>query len=308
MIKHSFGGDWTTQKLRCLDKYLHAYTKIMSKHFSEYMYIDAFAGTGWLTLKQNEDEDEQSQQPSLLDLLADGSSSEQPETSSSKLKQQLDGSARIALKVEPTFTKYLFIEKSKPRFSELQKLKLEYPEQKIIFKNSDANALIQEICHEYQWMKDGVRAVLFLDPYGMHVSWKTIEVVAKTKAIDLWYLFPIGIALNRLLKNNGRISEANRCRIDTVLGTSDWYELFYETYIEEPNFISEVMGYGQQTHTRKTANFERISQYLNERFSSIFQGVANNPRMLLNSKNNPLYLLCFASANPKGSATAIKIA
>jgi hypothetical protein len=30
--------------------------------------------------------------------------------------------------------------------------------------------------------------------------------------------------------------------------------------------------------------------------------------MLLNSQNSPLYLLCFASANPKGSNTAIKIA
>jgi hypothetical protein len=29
---------------------------------------------------------------------------------------------------------------------------------------------------------------------------------------------------------------------------------------------------------------------------------------LLNSQNTPLYLLCFASANPKGAPTAIKIA
>ena len=34
------------------------------------------------------------------------------------------------------------------------------------------------------------RAVLFLDPYGMQVEWATIEAVAKTKAIDLWLLFP----------------------------------------------------------------------------------------------------------------------
>jgi hypothetical protein len=40
----------------------------------------------------------------------------------------------------------------------------------------------------------------------------------------------------------------------------------------------------------------------------IFPGVAENPLLLHNSKNNPLYLLCFASGNEKGSKTAIKIA
>jgi hypothetical protein len=40
----------------------------------------------------------------------------------------------------------------------------------------------------------------------------------------------------------------------------------------------------------------------------VFKGVANNPLPLYNSKNNPLYLLCFAAGNPKGAPTAVKIA
>jgi hypothetical protein len=35
--------------------------------------------------------------------------------------------------------------------------------------------------------------VLFLDPYGMQVDWTTIEAIARTKAIDLRVLFPLGI-------------------------------------------------------------------------------------------------------------------
>lgn len=294
MAEHSFGGDWTTSKLRCLDKYLRAYTKIVNGKFNEYIYIDAFAGTGWLTLKENELRVEE--QPSLFSLL------ESPENVSDKeIDDRLDGSARIALKVTPAFSQYFFIEKDIHRFRELQKLREEFPEKRIVFENSDANVIIQQICRRYNWLNDGVRAVLFLDPYGMQVSWETIELIAETQAIDLWYLFPLGVALNRLLKNDGNISDANRRRIDAVLGTSDWYDSFYTT-IEESNLL------GSQTSTSKTANSKALCDYFMRRLDSIFSGVASNPRMLLNSKNNPLYLLCFASANPKGSITAIKIA
>jgi len=37
-------------------------------------------------------------------------------------------------------------------------------------------------------------------------------------------------------------------------------------------------------------------------------GVAENLLLLRNSKNNPLYLLCFASGSSRGAKTAIKIA
>ncbi|WP_375494674.1 hypothetical protein [uncultured Nostoc sp.] len=39
------------------------------------------------------------------------------------------------------------------------------------------------------------RAVLFLDPFGMQIPWSTIEAIAHTEAIDLWYLFPLGVAM-----------------------------------------------------------------------------------------------------------------
>jgi hypothetical protein len=36
--------------------------------------------------------------------------------------------------------------------------------------------------------------------------------------------------------------------------------------------------------------------------------VAPNPLILTNSKEVPIYLLCFAAGNPKGGPTAVKIA
>jgi three-Cys-motif partner protein len=66
----------------------------------------------------------------------------------------------------------------------------------IQIRPGDANVEIQELCKK-DWSSH--RAVLFLDPYGMQVEWKTIEAIAATKAIDLWLLFPLGIGVNRLL-------------------------------------------------------------------------------------------------------------
>ena len=42
------------------------------------------------------------------------------------------------------------------------------------------------------------RAVVFLDPYGAQVDWSTIRDIGETKTIDLWVLFPLGQAVNRM--------------------------------------------------------------------------------------------------------------
>ena len=55
---HKFGGNWTEQKLVCVSKYLHAYTKIMSKQPFRFAYIDAFAGTGYREIENDEGTDE----------------------------------------------------------------------------------------------------------------------------------------------------------------------------------------------------------------------------------------------------------
>ncbi|MEP0849493.1 MULTISPECIES: three-Cys-motif partner protein TcmP [Cyanophyceae] len=287
-----FGGNWTTDKLERVRKYLKAYTTIMRRqNFSNFIYIDAFAGTGWLTLKQNE----QSEQPSQLELFNFASPAE--ETSSNTL----EGSARMALQVNPEFTKYIFIERDKKRFEELEKVKLEFPNRDILIKNSDANVFIREICNNQNWIEMRERAVLFLDPYGMQVPWETVEAIARTRAIDLWYLFPIGVALNRLLKKDGKINDSCRRKIDIIIGTTEWYNVFYAEEKSKGLF-------GEESRIIKVANFDLIKQYFIERLQTVFPGVANNPRLLLNSKNNPLYLLCFASSNLRGTPTAIKIA
>lgn len=280
-----FGGDWTEEKLRRIRKYLTAYTTALSKQQFRTAYIDAFAGTGYRQLKQEH-------KPSELMF---------PEFMEEDAQAFLEGSAQIALQTKPRFDKYIFIEQEIGRFNELEKLKESYPEvaEDIILVNADCNAYLQDLCLNRNWRSN--RAVLFLDPFGMQVEWTTIEAIAHTQAIDLWLLFPLGVAVNRLLRRDGQIDETLRKKLDTLLGTEYWFDAFYETRKEQTLF-------GEEERLRKVVNLEQIGQYFVTRLKTVFAGVAEEPLPLYNSRNNPLYLLCFAAGNPRGAALAVKIA
>jgi len=56
------------------------------------------------------------------------------------------------------------------------------------------------------------------------------------------------------------------------------------------------------------ASIETIGRYFDERLRSVFFAVANEPKVLRNSKGSPLYLLCFGVGNEKGSRIALSIA
>ena len=282
--QRSFGGSWTTEKLERVRKYLKAYTEIMKNWNFHFAYIDAFAGTGYRTYRRDTD-------PSELMF---------PEIAEQEVQEFLEGSARIALQVEPRFQKYILIEKDDSQFDELQKLKAEFPSDDIDLIQSDANEYLRGLCSK-NWVRHQRRAVLFLDPYGMEVEWHTIAAIANTQAIDLWILFPLGIAVNRLLRKDGDVDPTIRGKLNRFFGTTDWYDTFYET-------VSNPTLFGEEMETRKTSDFRSIGQYFVKRLETVFTKVANNPLPLYNSKDNPLYLLCFAAGNPRGASTAVKIA
>lgn len=285
-FQQRFGGDWTEIKLQMIGKYLRAYSQIMKTRSFVYAYIDAFAGTGYRTLKKDEADNEY-----MLSFLEDDT------------KDFIDGSARIALKVTPRFSRYIFVEKDSERLQQLSALKVDFPHlaDDIRIVHSDANSYLQKICQKkVNWVSR--RAVLFLDPFGMQVQWQTLEAIANTEAIDLWLLFPLGVAVNRMLKKDAKIPQKWEERLNDLFGTDDWKQAFYETKTIYTLF-------GEETRVEKVGDpFKSISQYFVERLRAIFPGVAPNPLPLYNSRNNPLYLLCFASGNKKGSKTAIKIA
>ena len=278
-----FGGDWTEKKLDCIQKYLEAYTKIMSKTRYRFAYIDAFAGTGYREIK-----DEDTGQVSF------------PELTELEPQSFLAGSVQRSLEVKPPFDKYIFIERDPVKFADLAASIESHPDLKDRIRaiNEDANEYLSDLCR-YDWKRH--RAVLFIDPFGMQVKWTTIECIARTKAIDMWLLFPLGIGVSRLLKNNGQIKESWKNKLDDIFGTKDWFNEFYKITIEENLF-------GKAERLSKDVDFERISSFFIKRLKTVFNKVSERPAKLINSKNNQLFLLCFAAGNPVGAKTAVKIA
>lgn len=277
-----FGGNWTQEKLERLSKYLHAYTTIFKGNpraiFFETTYVDAFAGTGTLAA------------PDLplkfLPELHEG------------VEDYQKGSVRRALEVEPQFDHYIFVEKDRRRFSELQQITKEFSGRDIKVKNEDANAFLQNWCETLDTRK--CRAVVFLDPFGANVRWATIRLIAMTGAIDLWLLFPL-FAVNRMLIRDQKPPAAWANRLTDIFGTSEWEKEFYTTH------KGTLPGLEQLERIEKVADTRKISNFFLQRLKQEFADVAE-PHILYNSRNSPLYLLCFAAGNAKGATTGLRIA
>jgi three-Cys-motif partner protein len=288
---HRFGGSWTDIKLEVLQKYLNAYTTaLQNKPTPENPfrkgYIDAFAGTGYRSLREDSRTDE---------LLF-------PDLAIGDTQQLLDGSARLALKIGRPFDRYVFIDKNAERCAVLEGLRDEFPSlaERIDIRIGDANKEIRDLCRR-SWRSH--RAVLFLDPYGMQVEWETIEAIAQTRAIDLLLLFPLGIGVNRLLTRSGQIPASWQRRLDLLLGTHEWFEKLYDV-AESPQ--ASLFGSKEELVIKRSV--EAIGRYFNDRLKTVFAGVVEEPIVLRNSSNCPLYLLCFAAANERGAPIAIRIA
>jgi three-Cys-motif partner protein len=279
---HRFGGDWTDEKLAAIGKYLSAYTTALTGKF-KLAYIDAFAGTGYRTSSNSGDE---------ANLVF-------PDLATTETAKMLDGSASIALKTTPRFDKYIFIERDAARCAALAELRRDFPDlaADIDIRQGEANTEIQALA-KLNWRAH--RAVLFLDPYGMQVDWKTIRAVAGTHAIDLWLLFPLGIGVNRVLTRSGEIPPAWRPSLDRLLGTTGWWDAFYKV-----TTIKNLLG--EEERRVEKASVDVIGRYFVERLRSVFEQVSE-PKVLKNKTNCPLYLLCFAAGNPRGAPIAVRIA
>jgi three-Cys-motif partner protein len=251
-------------------------TNPRAKHFRT-MYVDAFAGTGKMEYLPTN-------QAALF---------EQP-------RIELKGSAARALEVSPEFDKYVFIELNSARFQELSKLKKKFPAKagRIEVHNEEANRFLQQLCATTEWRR--WRAVVILDPFAMNVSWSTVESLAQTRAVDMWWLFPCG-AFNRLLTRDKKPPEKWSAAVTRICGTTEWLSRFYEPRVQSGLF-------GAMSSENKIIGFEGISEFLLERLSSVFAKVVKKPLVLVNSHNSPIFMLFFAAGNPTGAPTAVKIA
>lgn len=272
MTEQKFGGNWTIEKLDILSDYLDFYLTALKNQKFNKIYIDAFAGTGTIQ-------------------VGDGT-------------KTINGSSKLALSAKNNFDKYIFIEKNKKFYNELISLiDTEYHQYKRKVKtyNTDCNKALKEICDTIDWRNN--RAILFLDPYAAELEWETLKKIAKTKAIDVWYLFPFSAA-NRMLKKDKRIDDTWKKKLNSLFGDDSWEKELYKPNPQLSLFDNDNDNYV------KDANTEKLKSYICDRLKTLFPAVSSNPRILYNQKNSPLFCFCFAVAsdNPKAIRLALKVA
>lgn len=267
-----FGGRWSDVKLKALEKYLYAYRTVLKRSDFSIEYIDAFAGGGRIEAGAKSEEDEQE-------------------------SDYRHGSPLIALGVDPSFHKFHFVEKSGAALARLKSQIEEsgYGGRNICYYEDDANLALQQICRGW---KRNRRAVAFLDPFAMHLQWSTLEEVAKTEAIDMWLLFP-AMAVNRMLPRNGHFTPSNRAKLNNFFGCNDWKAHFYQE--TDKDLFDVVSTYKTQ------GGFDVISRFIQRRLREVFAGTTSSHLVLKNSRDAPIFFLCFACSNPSPRAKRIAL-
>lgn len=274
MAQKTFGSaDSTGRKLAVIEKYLFMYQKALSNTRLRTIYIDGFAGSGEVPLWESEE--------NLLD---------------EEVKTVLAGSADRAVNISPPFSRYVFVDKRKKCIDALDaRLKSRPNFDRVTCLVGDANEEIGRLCREERWRAQ--RGVVFLDPFGSQVRWATIEAIAATNALDLWYLFPAGLSVFRQIANDGTVQ--HREPITRLFGTDEWMNDFFA-----PSSQGDL--FGRPAGQKKNVTPESAAQYMVKRLRSVFRGGVLDEMIPLGRHAYPSYYLIFAWANPSPKATLAK--
>ena len=271
-----FGGDWTRKKLDILEQYLDAYTTALKNMKFKLMYIDAFAGTGDIGQRQQEDEN---------------------------AKMFIEGSVSRAIKIDnKPFDRLIFVEKDHDRCRQLERLRKNNSKRDIQIQNADANSFLVNKLQE-DWKK--WRGVLFLDPFATEVEWKTIEQIAGIDALDTWILFPTS-AISRMLPLSRKpddILPKMAESLTRVFGDESWRDLY--------SVSPQLSLFNGQEEYQRYSNSAGIIEMYKENLRNLFgKRFMEKSKTFKNSKNSPLFefIFCVGSSNPKAISLAKKIA
>jgi three-Cys-motif partner protein len=261
---NQFGGGWTEQKIEMVVGYAKAYLTIMNRYPKfRTLYFDGFAGSG--NIYKEEGNEIESIKGVALRILE--------------------------LNKPKPFDIYYFVEKSEKNKNELESLiNTQFIDKTCHVVNDDCNNRLVTMAN-FLARRPDVRVLAFIDPFGMSVNWKSIESL-KGLGIDVWILVPTGIGMNRLLKNDGNISEAWLDKLERFIGMSkkEIVEYFYHEKTVHTLF-------GEETHIAKEKQaIEKAGRLYQERLKLIFNYVSE-PVPLKNSTGSVMYHFMMATNN-----------
>lgn len=266
---NQFGGNWTEAKMDIIVDYAKAYLTIMNKQpWAKTLYFDGFAGSGLIEVEETTD--------------------------------SIKGTSLRILEIDKPkpFDTYYFVEKNPKIKAALESnIQANYSGKNTYVLLEDCNVKLVAMA---KYLKDNTnyRALAFIDPYGMSVNWESISAL-KDLGVDLWILVPTGLGINRLLKNNGEISDAWLTKLEKFLGLSreKIKDHFYKIEITNTLFGEEVKI------NKEKGTVSKAGELYKQRLGTVFKFVTE-PFVMRNSTNSIMYHFMMATNNSQ----ALKIA
>ena len=267
-----WGGDWTEVKLGILQRYLDAYTTALKNRPFKLIYIDAFAGTGTISLRTKDD----------------------------TYTKIIDGSAQRAVGIaNRPFDHLIFIDKDAKACENLRNIKQRHLNRNIEIVQTDANRFLQDLT-----LPEWSRGVLFIDPFATALEWSTLIKIAEMEKLDTWILFPT-MAVQRVLKGEYYEGEfpANFSKtLNRVYGNEDWMSL-YNPSPQRPLFPEIPTTMYREKGTKALLNLYK--KKLRAKFGRRF---LSKTRTLRNRQDRELFELLFCVGHPAGIGPAKQIA
>lgn len=249
-MAHFFGGAHTEIKLEIVSAYAKAFQTALKYQPFETWYIDPFAGSGERTEKRT------------IGGLWEEAPVEEAEIS-------FAGSAKRALDISPPFDHYRFADTKPEHVAALTNLRADYPDRDIQIFPGDGNECVQKIVRNRLWKGKDTgwkqRGIIFLDPYGMQVSWDSLQQIAATQRLDVWFLFAAKAVRQQLGPSLDRVDKAKAERLDRFFGEPNWRNEFFRPATSQNDFF----GDGQQT-AEASVNLPAIGEYARRRFEKAF--------------------------------------
>ena len=250
-------GYWSELKLDIVEKYGAAYTAAFKNRprLKKY-YIDGFSGAGAHVSKQT-----------------------------GKL---IDGSPVRALKINPAFDGYHFIDLNPGKTSYLQQLCEGWSNVNIHTKDSNTY-LIQELLPTIQYHKY-TRALCLLDPYGMHMDWEVMRLAGRSEAVDMFLNFPVmDMNRNAIWHQPAKVPQEGIRRMTRFWGDESWRTAAYAKS-RQSNLFGPIME-KQPNEVIVAAFVKRLKDLAGFRFVA-------DPLPMRNSTNAVVYYLLFACKHP----------
>ena len=263
-------GLWSLLKVEAVEKYLHAYATAMSKQPFELVYIDTFAGSGSFTFGEG------------MPLMGEDEAA-----------RIFAGSVKRALAVS-AFKKLFFIESDEHNVASLKAIAQGDKRVKIIL--GDANVKLVELCQRLRWK--GRRGVVFVDPCGPETNWAMLRAIAATKALDMFWLFPLSAVYRNAPHDHGMLTPEKRAMVSKCLDCTEWEDSFYGA---SKAVVRDLFDDAPRV---RHVDIENIEAFVLQRLRSIFPHV-EKPARLLGTTKAPLFNLFFAMANPSPAAKRV---